>query len=328
MKEIILIFRKPFPGQLSIEYLFYNISAYLKNKDTPIINRQLAYYSKGLLNRIRNVLALITYKKKIIHVTGDVHYAILGAWFCKRVLTIHDFGFMTNKTPIARFIYWLIWVYLPVKFAHKVTVVSTSTKTDMLKYVKVDETKVSVIGNFIDNIYQPVTKPARNAPPRLLQIGTAFNKNIERLLYAIEGIDCTLVIIGKLPAHIVQLLKTNRINYENKYDLSIDDLYEEYKKSDLLCYVSTLEGFGMPILEAQATGIPVVCSNCSSMPEVAGLGAFFVDPFNILSIENGIKRVLNNTTLKNDMLKQGFINVKRYSKDIIAKEYFNIYQDL
>ncbi|MFD0791996.1 glycosyltransferase family 4 protein [Mucilaginibacter litoreus] len=329
MKQIVLVFRKPFEGQISIEYLFYNLSAYLKRGNVEIVNKQLSYYSKGLLNRLRNLFSITAYKEKIIHVTGDVHYTILGAWFCKRVLTIHDLGFMLNKSPAARLIYWLIWVYLPVKFAHRVTVVSETTRQDLLKYVKVDETKIAVIGNFVDEIYQPFLKPVKKTPTvNLLQIGTTPNKNIDRLLQAIEGLDCTLTIVGKLPENILIQLKARQINYINKYDLTINELYEEFKKSDILCYTSTHEGFGMPILEAQAAGIPVICSNCSSMPEVAADGAYFVDPYDISSIRAGIEKLAADNELKNNLIAKGFLNTKRFSKASIAQQYLNIYQNL
>ncbi|WP_158827778.1 glycosyltransferase family 4 protein [Mucilaginibacter lacusdianchii] len=328
MKEIVLIFRKPFPGQCSIEYLFYNISSSLNKQNLPINNVELSHYSKGLLNRVLNTSALLSHKKKIIHITGDVHYTILGAWFSKRVLTIHDFGFMHNKGWLARNVYWLFWIYFPVTFSQKVTVVSNHTKSELLKYIKVNPKKVSVIGNFIDEIYKPIATLQQGKPPRLLQIGTAFNKNLERLIEAIKDLDCTLVIIGRLSQHIINLLQANHIRYENKYDLAIEELYAEYQKSNLLCYVSTLEGFGMPILEAQATGIPVITSNCSSMPEVAGDGALLVNPLDVNAIRNGVKTLISNTELQKELRQKGFENARRYSKKNIAEAYANLYQQL
>ncbi|RYD91425.1 MAG: glycosyltransferase family 1 protein [Sphingobacteriales bacterium] len=329
MKQVVLVFRKPFDGQVSIEYLFYSLSSYLKEQNVIIINRQLSHYSKGLLNRLRNLFTTISYSKKIIHVTGDVHYIILGAWFSKRVLTIHDLGFMLNKSRVAKAVYWLFWIYLPVKFSHQVTVVSENTKRDLLKYIEVKHSKITVIGNFIDAIYKPVVKPICNSPTiQLLQIGTAFNKNISRLLDAIERLDCMLTIIGKLPDNVIKQLKEKRISYRNLIDLSIDDLYLEYQQADVLCYVSTLEGFGMPIVEAQASGTPVVCSNCSSMPEIAGNGAYYVDPFDVASIRNGIEKVANDKQLSTKLIANGIINARRFSKDAVAKAYCKIYQDL
>lgn len=327
-QKVLLIFRKPFPGQFSIEYLFYSVSAYLNANQISITNRELPFYSKGLINRLRNTVALLPEKKKIVHITGDVHYAILGALFCKRILTIHDFNFMRNKSFIPRTIYWILWIYLPVKFTHRVTVISESTKKQLLGYVKVREEKIHVIGDFIDDIYKPVKKEFNKTRPRLLQIGTTFNKNLERLIEAVKELNCTLVIIGKLPEKISEILKRSKVNYENRYDLSIEDLYDEYLKSDLLCYVSTEEGFGMPILEAQATGIPVVTSNRSSMPEVGGDGAVYVDPYEINSIHEGICSVINDDRLREKIVNNGFENIRRFSKETIADRYLNLYRSI
>ena len=328
MKEVVLIFRKPFTGQVSIEYLFYSISAYLKKAHVPIVNRELAHYSNTVLKRFKNLFSVTGYRNKIVHVTGDVHYALLGAWFCKRVLTIHDLGFMVDKGRAAKFVYWLLWVYLPVKFAHRVTVVSENTRRDLEQYMTLDDDKVQVIGNFIDEVYQAAPRPVTTSTLRLLQIGTAPNKNIKRLAGAIAGLDCVLTVVGKLPENTIRELELHQVKYENKYNLSVADLYEVYKQSDLLCYVSTLEGFGLPILEAQATGLPVLCANCSAMPEVAGAGAYFVDPLDVDAIRNGISTLSKDMQLQKALIEKGYENAKKYSKNLIAKEYLKLYQGL
>ena len=84
----------------------------------------------------------------------------------------------------------------------------------------------------------------------------------------------------------------------------------------------------MPILEAQATGRPVLTSNCSSMPYVAGDGALFVDPFSIDSIRAGLIKLLQNPTLRSNLITKGAANVKRFSADMIARQYLKIYRSL
>ncbi|RYE22091.1 MAG: glycosyltransferase, partial [Sphingobacteriaceae bacterium] len=89
-----------------------------------------------------------------------------------------------------------------------------------------------------------------------------------------------------------------------------------------------IEGFGMPILEAQACGLPLITSNCSSMPEVAGDASLQVNPLDVIAIRNGILELINNESLRNDLVKKGFENIKRFSKEKTVAQYTALYQKL
>jgi glycosyltransferase involved in cell wall biosynthesis len=328
--KVKLVYRKPSASTYSIEYLFHNIYHEIKEKHTQIdiCEFELPAYSKGFWKRLRNIISLIRLEKGITHITGDSYYAILGAWFGKRVLTIHDLHFLTRTKGIKRILLRSFWVSLPIRFSHYITVVSEATRQAILEETGIKSDKIRVIHNFIDPIYKPVERDFNVAFPRILQIGTAFNKNIPNLVRALEGLTCTLVIIGRLSEEQKACLATHRISYENWSGLSLQQLYDEYARADLLSFVSTVEGFGLPILEAQATGLPVVTSNCSSMPEVAGGGAVLVDPDSPESIRKGILEVIGNNNLRNQIIEKGLHNVSRFSKEKIAADYLEVYQQL
>ncbi|WP_419801088.1 glycosyltransferase family 4 protein [Mucilaginibacter sp.] len=327
-KEVALIYRKQFPNTFSIEFIFDKLISSLQISQ-KIQKYTLPYYSNSFFNRLLNLICILFLPGKILHVSGDVHYAILGAWFKKRVLTIHDLAFMHQNKGAKRSILKWFYIILPVKFAHQITVISEATKADLLQYVSVDPQKIKVIPNFISEIYQPVKdKNFNTIQPQILQVGTAFNKNIERLVEAISNVNCKLIIIGSLNNTQLTTLQKFKINYINKLDLTGQELVSEYQKADLLAFTSTIEGFGMPILEAQACGLPVVTSNCSSMPEVAGDAAVFVDPFEIQSIKNGISEMISNAKLREELIKKGFENIKRFSKESIVAQYDSLYQEL
>ena len=93
--------------------------------------------------------------------------------------------------------------------------------------------------------------------------------------------------------------------------VSDEAMFEAYSEADILLFCSTIEGFGMPILEAQTVGRVVVTSNISAMPEVAGDGACFVDPLSIKAIRAGIEQVLNDENYRNSLIINGLKNVKR-----------------
>ena len=122
--------------------------------------------------------------------------------------------------------------------------------------------------------------------------------------------------------------KKYKIEYSSAANLSVDEMVKEYINCDLCTFVSTYEGFGLPIVEAQATGRPVVTSNILSMPEVAGEAACLVDPFNVSSIRAGILKVINDSVYRDWLVQCGFENVKRFRPETIAKQYINVYREL
>lgn len=322
-----MIFRKPYPSAFSIEYLFHNLYEEIR-RQVPAEAVVLPAQGASLRTVLRNMLFCLRFRRSIVHVTGDVHYALLGALFAKRVLTVHDLSFLTRTRGWKRRLLKKLWVEWPVRFAHRVTVVSTATKEALLQEVKVPADKIEVVYNFIDPVYRPVSRSFNAACPRILQVGTAFNKNIPALAQALKGIPCELAVIGKLPAETEAVLHANGIRFTQRQNLTIEELFEEYGRADLLSFVSTVEGFGLPVLEAQATGLPVLTSNGSSLPEVAGGGALLVDPLDPAAIRAGILRLVNEPALRAALTAKGFSNVTRFSKPAIAARYLKIYSSL
>ena len=94
----------------------------------------------------------------------------------------------------------------------------------------------------------------------------------------------------------------------------------------MISFCSLLEGFGLPILEAQATGRPVITSNLSSMPEVAGNGALLVDPYDVNAIRKGILRIIQDGALRENLIVKGLENVKRFSPQKVADAYVELYR--
>src|ERR1039457_1051746 len=138
------------------------------------------------------------------------------------------------------------------------------------------------------------------------------NKNICRVAEALQRIPCRLDIIGRLTERQREVLEFNRIQYTEQWDLSDQQVIEKYRQCDLVVFASIYEGFGMPIVEANATGRPVVTSNIGSMPEVAGTAACLVDPFDCASIREGILRVIEDADYRNNLVAQGYENAKRF----------------
>lgn len=148
------------------------------------------------------------------------------------------------------------------------------------------------------------------------------------MIDAIAGLDVTLVTIGQLAPEMEGALRASGVRYENYHGLSRERLVEEYRKSDLLVFPSTYEGWGMPIIEAQAIGRPVVTANVAAMPEAAGGAACLVDPFDVASIRAGICRILSDEPYARGLIEAGIGNASNYSAATIAGQYADIYRSL
>lgn len=96
----------------------------------------------------------------------------------------------------------------------------------------------------------------------------------------------------------------------------------------MVAFASTFEGFGMPIIEANITGRVVVTSNTSSMPEVAANAAEFVNPLDVEDIRRGFLKVINEDAYREQLIENGFTNAKRFNKQTIANQYFNLYRTI
>ncbi|MCR9054001.1 MAG: glycosyltransferase family 4 protein [Phaeodactylibacter xiamenensis] len=323
--KVTLFFRKAFSHQYSIEQVFEALQGCFP--ETPKWYT-LPFPSKGLAPRLKNGLNARRQQGVVNHVTGDITYITPFLERGRTVVTFHDFEFLKRSSGLKRRLLFWFWVFLPARHARYITTISEATKKDLLELAPIPEAKIAVIPNplTLPVAEAPIPSAAINHPPVVLHIGTKANKNLEGLIRAIEGLSLTLDIVGKLTPVQKALLEKHRIRYHNAYKISKAALVQKYRNADALAFVSTLEGFGLPIVEAQALGCPVITSNCSSMPEVAGSAACMVDPSDTDSIRTGVQRVLNDPAYREQLVAAGFENVKRFEPARIAQQYWSLYQ--
>ena len=258
----------------------------------------------------------------------DINFIAIFLRKSRTVLTILDLGLLSHPNAMSRWVLKLFWVVLPVRRSAVITTISNSTKEELLKNVKTDPARIRVVYVPISErfIYEP--KVFNKECPVILQIGTIANKNVMRLANALAGISCKLEIIGDVNPILANELERNKILFSHSKNLSNEEVLNKYRAADMLSFVSTYEGFGMPIVEANAVGRVVVTSNILSMPEVAGNAAHLVDPYDIISIRNGILEVIENDAYRQRLVANGLINCRRFEARNIAKQYFEIYETL
>jgi glycosyltransferase involved in cell wall biosynthesis len=234
-----------------------------------------------------------------------------------------------------------------IEESDKIIAVSEYTKDDLINTLSVEKDKVIVANNAINsedfkNITQSSVKSTLNKfkveGKFLLFVGTLEpRKNIKNIILAFEKLadpTITLVLAGK-----IGWLPKNELEYLNKITnknskvvvtgyISDDDLRCLYIGAEMLLFPSNFEGFGLPILEAMASGTPVITSNLRPMNEIAGNAAILVKPDDILEISQSIKRILTDTTLSNQLIRRGYKNVEKYNWEKSADVFKQVIKDL
>ena len=294
MPKVVWYFRKKRElGNFSIENSFRELLPYFENSEWEIEWKEASWFSEGIWNRMRIALETRRIEADIIHITGDINFAALLLKGRKVILTIHDNGFLRLHSGIRRWIMKKVWLDWPLRNCTNVVAVSNATKQDILTNTTYPSDKVEVIHSVVPSHFKSRTKLPNNPKPVLLHIGLAPNKNLKGHAEAIKGMDVKLRIIGEPSEADHAMLRELNIDYEWMSRLSDAEMQEAYATSDLLLFCSTLEGFGMPILEAKAVGLPVLTSDQEPMSEVGKGWAYEVDVGDYPLIQEAIRACLS-----------------------------------
>ncbi len=280
------------------------------------------------------------------------HYVLPPLVPCRSVVTIHDC------------IHLMFPQYLPNRFAFgyarasiasasrratRVLTVSESSKRDILRFVNLPPEKIDVIYNAYDERFtvEPLEEDVIRVRDRyqlhdefVLYAGNVKpHKNLERLIDAFHlvrkrGLDhLKLVMIGDEISKYAALRRAVHQHQLHKYVRFLGYMPEEtlavmYRLAGVFVFPSLYEGFGLPPLEAMVSGTPVVTSNVSSLPEVAGDAAVLVDPYDPASIADGIYKVLTDAHLRRDLRRKGLARASQFSWDESVRRVRAIYGEV
>lgn len=246
------------------------------------------------------------------------------------ITTVHDFTYEYFRKDIKSQLH-KIQKKNAVLNSDGVICISENTKTDLLKFYPKFHGKIKVINNgYSTENY--VYKPNVAKTNRILFVGARFKyKRFDFAIDLVASLDnCQLVIIGGGDLSQVEknLLDTKLSGrYEKKGYVSDEELCDLYNSAFFLCYPSEYEGFGIPVIEAQACGCPVVCQNKSSIPEVVNNSAIFINSDNIFDSITAVKQLCDPVFYKEIQCK-GLENVKRFSWDKCAAEVKSFYEEV
>lgn len=264
----------------------------------------------------------------------------------KSVVTIHDLIFMRHPEwykPIDRFIYRQKFSYSS-RVADRVIAVSQQTRNDLVEYFGISDEKISVIYQGCNKaFYQQLsdqqktrTRGKWNLPGEyLLYVGTVEErKNLLTLVKAIHQhrIMMPLVVVGRYTAYMKQVRKyieseqiKNIIFLE---EVAVEDLPAIYQMATIFIYPSVFEGFGIPILEAILSGVPVITSKGGCFSEVGGNSSVYIDPSDPGELGAEIVRLLDDSSLREQMTAAGLKHSGQFSAEKIAEQVFRLYKEL
>ncbi|MAZ25420.1 MAG: hypothetical protein CMK41_06575 [Porticoccaceae bacterium] len=325
--KVVFFHRKPEANYFSVEGTFETTRKLMSEDIEPIVV-QSRFLSRGFFRRLYNIIEAFFRQGEVNHITGDVTFLSFLLTKNKTLLTILDSQALDRMKGLKRKLYFLFWFKIPEKRVKLISTISQSSKNELVKLLCCDAEKIKVVPVCISPKYKKAPYKFEAEKPKILQVGTAENKNLERLCAAIEGLPCTLHIIGKLSKQQLMVLADKAIDFTNSFALSDEEMVAEYIDCHLVSFVSTYEGFGMPIIEANTVGRPVITSNLLSMPEVAGDSACLVDPFDINDIRAGLLRIMQDKEYRVMLIENGYKNANRFKPEGIAKQYSEIYREL
>jgi len=298
--------------------------------------------SKGLWTFISLPLGILTNRKKLDIFFSPTHY-MPRLVKTPRIVSIMDLSYLHYPEMFRPKDLFKLkkWTAYSVKNAHKIITISEFSKSEIIKYYQVSEDKIVVTYPGINELY----KNAKVNPPAggkkkyniindyILFVGTLQpRKNIIRLLEAyklasqgevLQNID--LVIVGKkgwIYTQIFEKVKVEGLEGKIKFldFVSSEDMPYIYSQAKCLVLPSLYEGFGIPVIEAMACGIPTVISNTSSLPEVGGNASIFIDPQNVDSIKNGILQTLSlSSSARKNIIEKGYKQIEKFSWDKSAQ---------
>jgi glycosyltransferase involved in cell wall biosynthesis len=280
------------------------------------------------------------------------HYVLPAGVRCRSVVTIHDCihlmfpQYLPNRAAYA---YARASMWAAARRSDRILTVSEASKRDILHFFNVPPEKIVVVYNAIDDHFR-VTPPEEDVArvreryqldhQFVLYVGNIKpHKNLVRLIEAFAELRRTgfdevkLLIIGdqisRLPA-LRRAVHSHKLHKHVRFLGYVSDqtLGALYRLASAFVFPSLYEGFGLPPLEAMASGTPVITSNLSSLPEVTGDAAVLVDPYDVDSIVDGMRRVLSDPVLAAELRRKGIERAREFSWERSVAKTRQVYQQI
>lgn len=263
------------------------------------------------------------------------------------IVHIHDLCFVVNPQWYS-YLFHSVYNFLIPRLARKATRVitnSNNSRNDLLQFCNIDAGRVNLIYWAVDESFTPDPEPEADRLVEIPEEGYILyvgslepRKNISNLVEAFQrlrnqypNLKTKLILIGgESPLFADVRLKIKRYREDVIFKGFVNDLAlrEYYRRATVVAYPSLYEGFGLPPLEAMASGTPVVTSMTSSIPEVVGDAALMVSPYDYQQLSDALAQVILDENLRQHLRKKGLEQVKRFSWKIVARSIIAVYHEV
>ena len=333
--KIHFVYRKSNPGNYSIESIYDQLLAYWKQSEQNTIQgvKFKLHHTYDIWSFIKAFFASLFGGYRMVHVTGGCNYMVMAFPRSRRILTVHDLYHLSADGISFKGLYRLFYFSLPIRFSHKIVAVSEQTRKDILRHFPNAESKIEVIPNPLHPLFNTKAKPVSIAakpvsPLHILQIGDKPLKNYENLIKAAHDLNVKFTFVHGQQNRIKALIQKYNITQqvELKSNLTQEELLEAYLKADVLFFASMAEGFGLPLIEAQAVCLPIITSDRVPMNTLAPT-AILVDPDSPAAIKRAILQLMEQGVSTTD-LKASKEAVEHFQVPRVAEHYKGLYLSL
>lgn len=345
-RDIIRILTKY--SSVSEFYLFNTKRSKLESK--VALERARIIYPNGIWKFFSSLWRIFGQWNQIIDLDLDGYHGLSGEIPIQiqqnnipKIVTIHDLIFLSHPhfyNIWDRIIYRYKFKYAVNKADH-VIAISEQTKQDIIKFFKIRANKITVIyqgcnsafkENYSTERLEHFRKKAGLPEKYIINVGTIQErKNVLSLVKAIKGTDYHLVLVGGEKSYAKKVrnyIKVNQLEHQVTFlkGINSNELAMAYQNATVFCYPSVCEGFGIPIIEAMYSKIPVIVTKGGCFPEAAGPDAIYIEPYDIKGIRKKIDWVYEHPEECESRILSSYTYVQQFSDENVSENLMKLYK--
>jgi len=255
---------------------------------------------------------------------------------CPQVTVFHDLQHKRHPEYFRWFDlpFWRLLLWTSAHRSHRLIAVSEATRSDLLRFYRIPKDRITVVHHGVEPAFSRLGRSRTES--YLLCVSTLHpHKNLAWLIraYGRKKRDFRLILAGLRGFHAESIdRQIKEMGLQDSVQLTgwvpREDLYSLYERARAFVYPSTFEGFGMPVLEALAAGIPVACSDIPPLREVASDAALYFDPLNEDEIASAIERIMSDTSLQEQLAKAGRERARPFTWERCAEQTLKVLYDV